>query len=119
MRKSMRKKRTNTKIKLGDTVEVITGPREERGKRGEVIKMVLTKNRLMVQGINIHKKHQSQVQQQNKTIAPGIIELEGPMHLSNVMLVCPNCDKAIRVGIERDEDNLPHRVCRSCGGRID
>lgn len=111
--------KTKHKIRLGDIVEVITGSREERGTRGEVIKMQPKKNRLMVQGINIHKKHQRQVQQQNKTIAPGIIELEGPLHISNVMLVCPNCDEPTRVGIERDEDNLPHRVCRSCDELVD
>lgn len=112
-------KKIKIKIRLGDNVEVITGPRDERGKRGEVIKIIPKKNRVVVQAINIQKKHQRQVQQQNKTIAPGIIELEGPMHLSNVMLVCPNCDEPTRVGIERDEDNIPHRVCRSCDELID
>ena len=112
-------KKIKIKIRLGDNVEVITGRRDERGKRGEVIKIIPKKNRVVVQSINIQKKHQRQVQQQNKTIAPGIIELEGPMHLSNVMLVCPNCDEPTRVGIERDEDNIPHRVCRSCDELID
>lgn len=112
-------KKIKIKIRLGDNVEVITGRRDERGKRGEVIKIIPKKNRVVVQAINIQKKHQRQVQQQNKTIAPGIIELEGPMHLSNVMLVCPNCDEPTRVGIERDEDNIPHRVCRSCDELID
>ena len=112
-------KKIKLKIRLGDNVEVITGRRDERGKRGEVIKIIPKKTRVVVQSINIRKKHQRQVQQQNKTIAPGIIELEGPMHLSNVMLVCPNCDEPTRVGIERDEDNIPHRVCRSCDELID
>lgn len=102
------------KIKIGDTVEIISGRREEKGKRGEIIKVMPKKNRVVVQGANIRKKHQRQVQQQGRTMAPGIIEFEGPMHISNVMLVCPNCDEATRVGIERDEDNIPHRVCRSC-----
>ena len=112
-------KKIKIKIRLGDNVEIISGRRDERGKRGEVIKIIPKKNRVVVQSINIRKKHQRQVQQQNKTIAPGIIELEGPMHLSNVMLVCPNCDETTRVGIERDEDNIPHRVCRSCDELID
>lgn len=102
------------KIKIGDTVEIISGRGEEKGKRGEIIKVMPKKNRVVVQGANIRKKHQRQVQQQGRTMAPGIIEFEGPMHISNVMLVCPNCDEATRVGIERDEDNIPHRVCRSC-----
>jgi len=108
-----------TRIKLGDTIEVIAGRTAERGKRGEVIKVIPKSQRVVVQGVNIRKKHQRQVQQQNKTIAPGIIELEGPMHISNVMLVCPNCNEAARVGTQRDENNKPHRVCRSCGQLID
>ncbi|MDH3942952.1 MAG: 50S ribosomal protein L24 [Anaerolineae bacterium] len=108
-----------SKIKLGDVIEVIAGRTDERGKRGEVIKVIPKTHRVVVQGVNIRKKHQRQVQQQNKTIAPGIIELEGPMHISNVMLVCPNCDEATRVGLERDEDNKPLRVCRSCGEPVD
>lgn len=107
------------KIRIGDTVEIMTARREERGKRGEVIKVNPKNNRVTVQGANIRKKHQRQVQAQNKTIAPGIIELEGPLHVSNVMLVCPNCDEPTRVGIERDEDNIPHRICRSCDELVD
>lgn len=108
-----------TKIKLGDTIEVMAGRTEVRGKRGEVIKLIPKSRRVVVQGVNIRKKHQRQVQQQNKTIAPGIIELEAPMHISNVMLVCPNCDEPTRVGVERDEDNKPLRICRSCGESVD
>lgn len=107
------------KIRTGDIVEIITARSEEKGKRGEVIKMMTKKKRVVVQGINIRKKHQSQVQQQGRTMTPGIIEFEGPIHISNVMLVCPKCDEPTRVGIERDEDRIAHRVCKSCHEFVD
>jgi len=107
------------KIRKGDTVEVITGRREEKGRRGEVIKVIPKKDQVVVQGVNIRKKHQTQVQTQGRTLPSGIIEFEGPMHISNVMLVCPKCDEPTRVGIERDEDRVAHRVCKSCEALVD
>jgi large subunit ribosomal protein L24 len=107
------------KIRKGDIVEVISGSFEDKGKRGEVIKVSPKKNRVTVQGVSIRKKHQSQVQTQGRSMNPGIIEFEAPVDISNVMLVCPRCDEATRVGIERDEDGLPQRVCKRCGEEID
>lgn len=108
-----------TKIKKGDTVEVISGRLEDRGKRGEVIKLLPKNGRVVVQGVNMRKKHQKQVQTQgNRNLAPGIIEFEGPMHISNVMLVCPKCDEPTRVGIQRDGDKVV-RVCKSCQALIE
>lgn len=106
------------KIRKGDTVEVISGSSEDKGKRGEVIKVYRDKDRVAVQGINIRKKHQGQVQAGGRTMTPGIIEFEGPIHISNVMLVCPSCGEATRVGINR-EDGDPHRVCKRCQAVID
>lgn len=108
-----------TKIRKGDTVEVISGREADRGKRGEVIKVLPKESRVAVQGLNMRKKHQQQVQTQGRTMNPGIIEFEGPMHISNVMLVCPKCSKAARVGYTRDEDGNQHRVCKNCGKQID
>ena len=108
-----------TKIKKGDVVEVISGRFEDKGKRGEVIKVMPRKERVTVQGINIRKKHQSQVQTQGRSFTPGIIEFEGPMHISNVMLVCPKCDEVTRVGIRRDEDGEANRFCKQCEELID
>ena len=107
------------KIRKGDTVEIISGRSEEKGKRGEVIKIYKTENRVAVQGINIRKKHQGDVQAQGRNLSPGIIEFEGPMDISNVMLVCPSCDEATRVGIQRNEDGTAHRVCKRCEAEID
>jgi len=106
------------KIRKGDTVEVISGRFEDKGKRGEVIKVLPEKGRVVVQGVNIRKKHQSQVQTQGRTLNPGIIEFEGPIHISNVMLVCPKCDEPTRVGLQR-EGGETLRVCKRCEALID
>jgi large subunit ribosomal protein L24 len=106
------------KIRKGDTVEVISGKKTDKGKRGEVIKVYREKGRVAVQGINIQKKHQGQFQAQGRTMSPGIIEFEGPIHISNVMLVCPSCGKATRVGVTR-KDGVAHRVCKRCDALID
>ena len=105
------------KIRKGDTVEVITG--RDKGKRGEVIRVLPRERRVVVQGVNIRKKHQRQVQAQGRTVTPGIIEFEAPIHLSNVMLVCPKCGEATRVGVQRLDDGRPMRVCKRCGAFID
>jgi large subunit ribosomal protein L24 len=108
-----------TKIKKGDTVQVITGKREDKGKRGEVIRVLPKENRIVVQGINMRKKHQRQFQAEGRTMNPGIIEFEGSLDISNVMLVCPNCNEPARIGIRRDENGLPYRFCRKCEEDID
>ena len=105
-----------TKIRKGDNVEVIGGA--DKGMRGEVIKVLPQTFQVVVQGVNIRKKHQRQVQQQGRTVNPGIIEYEGPLHISNVMLVCPSCDAPRRVSIVRDEDGAITRVCKNCEAEI-
>lgn len=107
------------KIKKGDTVEVISGRYDDKGRRGEVIKVMPKNGRVTVQGVSIRKKHQSQVQTQGRSFTPGIIEFEGPIDVSNVMLVCPKCDEATRVGIQRDDDGPPQRFCKKCGEVFD
>ena len=106
------------KIRKGDTVEVISGRLEDRGKRGEVIRVIPENARVVVQGVNMRKKHQRQVQTQGRSLAPGIIEFEGPIHISNVMLVCPKCNEPTRVGYQREnEESL--RTCKQCHNLID
>ena len=99
------------KIVKGDTVEVITG--RNKGERGEVIKVSNKKSQITVQGVNMRHKHQRQVQQKGRTVNPGIIEYEGPLHMSNVMLVCPKCGELVRVTITH-EDGEGQRVCKKC-----
>ena len=106
------------KIKKGDTIEVISGREIDKGRRGEVIRVLPKNNRLVAQGVNMRKKHQRQIQSQGRTISPGIIEFEGSIHISNVMLVCPKCDEPTRVGIQR-EDGISRRVCKHCEALID
>lgn len=107
------------KIRKGDTVEIIGGRLEDKGKRGEVINVLTKESRVVVQGVNIRTKHQRQVQTQaGRQINPGRIQFEGPIHISNVMLVCPKCGEAVRVGVQRDETGA-HRVCKNCEQLID
>lgn len=108
----------DVKIKKGDTVEVISGKLEEKGKRGEVIKVLPEDRRVVVSGINLHTKHQRQVQTQGRTVAPGKVKFEAPVHISNVMLVCPKCSKPSRVAIERIDDKSV-RICKKCKAQID
>jgi large subunit ribosomal protein L24 len=106
------------KIRKGDLVEVINGRLEDKGKRGEVIRVSPKSDRVVVQGVNMRKKHQRQVQTQGRSLSPGIIEFEGSIHISNVMLVCPKCSEPTRVGFQRDGDESV-RVCKHCHQLID
>ncbi len=107
------------KIRKGDTVEVVSGRLEDKGKRGEVINVDLDDRRVVIQGVNVRIKHQRQVQTKaGRSLKPGRIQLEMPVDISNVMLVCPKCGNASRVAILRDEEGV-HRVCKSCKAMID
>ena len=107
------------KIRKGDTVEVISGSLEDKGKRGEVINVQIDERRVVVQGVNIRTKHQKPTQNsRGRTINPGRLKIEGPMDISNVMLVCPKCGEPTRVGVSRDESGA-HRVCKHCQALID
>ena len=107
-----------TKIRKGDTVQVLTGRREDKGRQGEVIKVIPKTNRIVVQGINMSEKHQRQQQTQGGSTGSGIIEFEAQFDLSNVLLVCPKCKKPARVGYSRDEEKS-RRICKSCNELLD
>jgi large subunit ribosomal protein L24 len=104
------------KIKKGDTVEVISG--RDKGKRGEVLRTLPKEGRLVVQGANLRKKHQRQVQTGGRTMNPGVISFEAALDQSKVMLVCPKCGKVVRVALQRSDDGA-RRVCKGCGSVID
>jgi large subunit ribosomal protein L24 len=106
------------KIRKGDQVEVISGRLEDKGKRGEVIKVVPGEDRIVVQGINVHTKHQRQVQSQGRTVNPGIIRFEAALDISNIMLVCKKCNKASRVSLVR-EGSKTKRICKKCNADMD
>ena len=107
------------KIKKGDTVEVMSGRLEDKGRRGEVIQVHPDENRVVVQGVNLRTKHQRQTQTRyGRTINPGRVKLETAFSISNVMLVCPKCNKPSRVGVVRDAEGA-HRLCKNCQALID
>jgi large subunit ribosomal protein L24 len=99
------------KIKIGDTVEVISGP--SKGMRGEVLRVSPKEKRVVVRGVNVRKKHQRQIQAAGRTMSPGIIQFEAPIHVSKVMLVCPKCGDPVRVGFHVEGGNR-QRICRKC-----
>ncbi len=105
------------RIKKGDTVEVIAG--KDLGERGEVVSVLPKADRVVVQGINVMKRHQKAKQAGNQQIPAQIIEFDAPLHLSNVMLVCPNCNKKTRVGFKVRADGFKVRVCKQCGQDIE
>ena len=97
------------KIRKNDTVLVTAG--KDRGKRGKVRFAYPKKNRVLVEGINFIKKH-SRARGQVKQA--GIIDLEAPINVSNVMLLCEKCNHPTRVGFTALEDGKKVRVCRKC-----
>jgi large subunit ribosomal protein L24 len=99
------------RVKKGDTVEVIAG--KDIGQRGEVLSVLPKENRVIVQQVNIVKKHQKP-RQIGRTQQKGIIEFEAPLDLSNVMVVCKSCDQRTRVGFRVNEENKKVRWCKKC-----
>ena len=107
--------RLQTPIRRNDTVSVNTG--KDSGKRGRVLKVLPAKNRLIVEGVNLIKRHTGPNPQRN--IKGGIVEREASLHASNVQLVCPECGKMTRVGHQILTDGRKIRVCRKCEGVVD
>jgi large subunit ribosomal protein L24 len=105
------------RIKKGDTVEVIAG--KDKGERGRVVTMLLKKNRVVVEGVNVLKRHEKAKQVGNQQIPAQIVEFDAPLHLSNVMLVCESCDAKTRVGFKVRDDGYKVRVCKKCGAEIE
>ena len=107
--------RLATPIRKNDNVVVTTG--KDRGKRGRVLRVVPEKNRLVVEGVNIIKRHTKANPQ--RQIKGGLVEREAPLHASNVQLVCPECGKPTRLGRKILGDGRKVRVCRKCEGVVD
>jgi large subunit ribosomal protein L24 len=108
------------KIRRDDTVIVIGG--KDRGKTGKVLRVDPRKHRVFVEGLNIVKRHQRPQQvrdtQRSEQVGGGVIEREGPIHISNVMLVDPKENKPTRAGVRR-EDGRRIRVARRSGASFD
>jgi len=101
-------------VRRGDTVMVVAG--KERGKRGRVLRVIPEKNRVVVERVNMIKKHQRPTQRIRQG---GIIEREGSIHLSNVMLLDPTSGKPTRIGMRALSDGKKARVARKSGEIID
>lgn len=102
-------------IKKNDEVFVLSG--RDRGKRGKVLRVFPARKRAVVENINVIKKHTRPNPQQN--IKGGIVEREAPIHLSNLAVVCVECDRPVRVGVSELSDGKKVRVCKQCGGTLD
>ena len=100
-------------IRKGDRVRVIAG--KDKGKEGKVLRSMPEKERVVVESVHMIKKH---ARPGRKNPQGGIIEMEGTIHVSNVMLVCPNCSQPTRAGRRRD-DGVRIRTCKKCGKDID
>lgn len=96
------------KIRKDDTVEIISG--KDKGKRGSVIRVIREKDRVIVSGLNLVKKAMKKKSQQDRG---GIVEIEAPLHISNVMVVCKKCGP-VKIGYKIEGDKKI-RVCRKCG----
>ncbi len=108
------------RIRKDDTVIVISG--KDKGKTGRVLRVDPAKQKVFVEGLNIVKRHirpQQVRDAQRAEQVGGVIEREGPIHVSNVMLVDPKENKPTRVGIERDPDGTRRRVAKRSGTRIE
>lgn len=100
-------------IKNGDTVYVITG--KDKGKTGKVSAVYSDKNKVLVENVNIVTKHKKPKSQQDKG---GIVKKSAPIDASNVMVVCPVCNKATRIA-HKEIDGKKARVCKKCGASLD
>jgi large subunit ribosomal protein L24 len=102
------------KIVTGDEVLVIAG--RNKGARGRVRQNMPRQDRLIIEGVNIVKKHQKAVPGVRQA---GIIEMEAPIHASNVMLWCPSCNQPTRVGFRTSDDGQKVRYCKKCNATIE
>lgn len=101
------------KVKANDQVLVING--KDRGKSGKVVRTYAKDNKLTVEGVNIHKKH---VKPQGNNPG-GIIPIESKIDASNVLVVCPSCNKATRVAYQVSKTGIKERICKKCNQPLD
>ena len=107
----------NMFVKTGDTVVLLTGDEKYRGKKGKVLAVSPKEGKVIVEGINVVKKH---VKPRKAGDPSGIIETESAIYASKVQVVCPKCGKPTRVGHKIDENGNKTRVCKNkdCGAKL-
>ncbi len=103
----------NARIKTGDTVKILLG--KDRGKTGKVMAVLPEQQRVLVEGVNMIKKH---VRPRRSGEKGQRVSVAAPLHISNVQVVCPACKKSSRVGIKREAGER-QRVCKKCQAVID
>lgn len=101
------------KIKTNDKVKILSG--KDKGKTGKVIQVFPTESKVVVEGVNTIKKH---LRAKGKSEKGQVLELSAPVFTSKVQLVCPKCEKTVRIGYKA-EGEKKYRVCRKCGQNID
>jgi large subunit ribosomal protein L24 len=102
------------RLRQDDVVEVLAG--KDRGRRGQVREVLPARGRVLVQGVNLVKKH---MRARALGTQAGIIEIEASLHISNIAIVCPDCDKRTRVGFRFRTDGVKVRFCRRCDEDLD
>lgn len=96
------------RILAGDEVVIIAG--RNKGSRGTVRKNLTNVDRVVVEGVNIVKKHIKR----GRAMQAGIVEVEAPLHVSNVMVVCPSCGEPSRIGVRQNDGGKNERFCKKC-----
>jgi large subunit ribosomal protein L24 len=100
------------KLRKGDRVKVLLG--KDRGDEGEIMRVLPKENRVIVEGVNVAKKHQRALR---ATMQAGIIDKDMPIPASNVAIICPT-DGPTRIGYRFDDQGKKIRICRKCGGDL-
>jgi len=101
-----------SKLKKGDTVKVLSG--KDKGKTGKILRVIPEKDRIIVEKVNLIKKHK----RPDQKVKGGILEKEAPLHVSKVGLLCSKCNKAVRVRSKVMDDGKKVRVCAKCNDVI-
>ncbi len=107
-------RRGTTSLRVNDQVEVIAG--KDKGRVGKILKIHRAKNRATVERINMIKRHMKPTGENQQG---QIIDREAPIHISNLMLICPECTKTVRIGKKFLEDGTKVRVCKNCAATIE
>lgn len=97
------------KIRKGDIVQAVKG--KDKGKKGKVLRIITEKNRAIVEGLNLVKKHKRQTRQDQQG---GIVSIESPIAIANIMLVCKHCNRPARIGFKVNADKTKSRFCKAC-----
>jgi large subunit ribosomal protein L24 len=101
------------KIRKGDRVQILNG--KSRGKQGKVLKSLPQEGRVVVEGVNLIKRHTRPTQENPQG---GIVTKESPIDISNVALICESCNRQVRVGYRFDTEGHKIRICRKCGADV-